>query len=94
MKLVATSPVSPDPQNDVESFVVSRAQFDFLGRVARDINPDMPMAFAGGHIIRTLLERIENSGIDLTAASTEEEITRIAARELRERDRERHRTRS
>jgi hypothetical protein len=93
MKLVASKRGRPEPQSEVETFVVSRAQFDYLGRVGHDMNPDMPMAFAGAHVIRTLLERLEESGVDLTGASSEEELTHVAARSLRERDRRTRRTR-
>jgi len=93
MKLVAAKAVDSGNSNDVETFVISRTQLDYLGRLANEINPDMPMAFAGAHVIRTLLERFEDSGTDLTEASSEEELTRIAAREMRERQRESRRTR-
>ena len=94
MKLVAANAVDSRISNDVETFVISRTQLDSLGRLANEINPDMPMAFAGAHVIRTLLERFEDSGIDLTEASSEEELTRIAARAMRQRQRESRRTRS
>jgi hypothetical protein len=94
MKLVAAQESIPEPESDVVVFDLSEAQLDYIGRVAHEINPDMPMAFGGAHVVRTLLERFEESGIDLTAASSEEELTRIAARGLRERDRERRRTRA
>jgi len=93
MKLVAAKAVDSGNSNDVETFVISRTQLDYLGRLANEINPDMPMAFAGAHVIRTLLERFEDSGTDLTEASSEEELTRIAAREMRQRQRESRRTR-
>ncbi|MGZ8830466.1 MAG: hypothetical protein ACXW2Q_08820 [Thermoanaerobaculia bacterium] len=93
MKLVAAKAVTPEAESDIETFVVSPAQFDYLGRVANEMNPDMPMAFAGAHVIRALLERFEDSGINLTGASSEEELTQIAARGLRQRARERRRTR-
>jgi hypothetical protein len=93
MKLVAAKAVDSGNSNDVETFVISRTQLDYLGRLANEINPDMPMAFAGAHVIRTLLERFEDSGTDLTEASSEEELTRIAAHKMRERHRESRRTR-
>ncbi|HSP14105.1 MAG TPA: hypothetical protein VLV78_05075 [Thermoanaerobaculia bacterium] len=84
MKLVAET-VNTEPESNIETLVVSSAHLEFLGQLAHEINPDMPMAFAGAHVVRTLLERFEESGIDLTAARSEEELTRIAARELRRR---------
>ena len=94
MKLVAAQTVEPEASNGIESVVLSNAQIDYIGRVANEMNPEMPMAFAGAHVIRTLLERFEESGIDLTAAASEEELTRIASRALRQRDRDRRRTRN
>jgi hypothetical protein len=93
MKLVAAKVSSPEPANDTETFVLSQAQLDYLRRVGREMNPDMPMAFAGAHVIRALLERFEESGIDLTGAASEEELTLVAARGLRQRDREPRRSR-
>lgn len=82
MKLVAAKPLPTDGTSDIETLAVSRALFDYLGRLGREINPDMPMEFAGAHVIRTLLERFEESGIDLTAATSEEELAEIGARGL------------
>ncbi len=93
MKIVAAKTVENETGNDIETVVVPRAQFDYLGRVGNEMNPAMPMAFAGAHVIRTLLERFEESGIDLTEATSEQELTQIAARGMRQRGRERHRTR-
>ncbi|HEX9163885.1 MAG TPA: hypothetical protein VF980_19405 [Thermoanaerobaculia bacterium] len=84
MKLIAANAAHPEAaSNDVETIVVSPAQLRYLGRIAHEMNPDMPMAFGGAHVIRALLERFEESGIDLTAATSEEELTHIAARGLR-----------
>jgi hypothetical protein len=94
VKLVAEKALPEEPETNIVVFVVSEAQMDYLGRVSHEINPDMPIAFGGAHVVRTLLERFEESGIDLTAATSEEELTRIAARKLRERNRERRRTRA
>ncbi len=85
MKLVVTKTADSDAPSNIETFTVSTQQFAFLGKLARQLNPDMPMEFAGAHVIRTLLERFEESGIDLTAASNEEELTRVAARDLNRR---------
>ena len=85
MKLVQTKPTDPGAPSTIESFVLSDEQFAFLGELAHQLNPDMPMEFAGAHVIRTLLERFEESGIDLTAASNEEEVTRVAANGLNRR---------
>jgi hypothetical protein len=89
MKLVAAKTVESETSREIETFVVSRAQLDYLGRLANEMNPDMPLAFGGAHVIRTLLERFEQSGIDLTEATSEQEVTRLAAQALRRRNRAR-----
>ena len=89
MKLIARKSVESEASNEVETFFVSRAQLDYLGRLANEMNPDMPLAFGGAHVIRTLLERFEQSGIDLTEATSEQEVTRLAAQALRRRNRAR-----
>jgi hypothetical protein len=88
MKLIGAKKVTPETGSDIETLFLSQAQFDYLGRAAREMNPDMPMAFAGAHLIRTLLERLEDSGINLAGASSVEELTQIAARGMRQRARE------
>jgi len=93
MKLVAAKKVEENGPANIETVILPETQLHRLGRVAAAVNPDMPMAFAGAHIIRTLLERFEEADIDLTGATSEEELTRIAARGLRERNRQSRRTR-
>ena len=82
MKLVATEKTAAGAPSTIETVAISNTQFAFLGELAHQLNPDMPMEFAGAHVIRTLLERFEESGIDLTAASSEEEVTRVASKGL------------
>lgn len=94
MKVIAAKnehPASPDTA--METLLLSPAQVEYLGRVTRNLNPDMPMAFGVPHVVRMLLERVEESGIDLTDATSEEEVTRLGARSLR-RQSERRRSRS
>jgi hypothetical protein len=62
-----------------ETIVLSEAQVEYLERISPELNP----AFGWSHAIRTILDRFEQSGIDLTAASSEEEIARLAAAQLR-----------
>ena len=93
MKLLTAPKTKDEPTDVIETILVTRAQLQDLEKVTHDINPDMPVAFGGAQVIRTLLERIEESGIDLTAASDEEEITRIATHGLRRRDPDPDRTR-
>ncbi len=74
----------PEPANELETIALSGEQLDYLGQLARRMNPDMPASFALPHLIRTILDRVEQSGIDLTAACSEEEIARLAAGPLRQ----------
>jgi hypothetical protein len=65
--------------NELETIVLSDRHLDYLGQIARELNPDMPESFGLPHLIRTLIDRVEQSGVDLTDACSEEEIARIAA---------------
>lgn len=68
--------------NELETIVLSDRHLDYLGEIARELNPDMPESFGLPHLIRTLIERVEESGIDLTDACSEEDIARLAADRL------------
>jgi hypothetical protein len=68
--------------NDLEILDLSGRHLEYLGQVALEMNPAMPASFSLPHLIRTILDRVEQSGIDLTDASTEEDITRLAVRRL------------
>ena len=70
--------------NELETLALSDRHLDYLGKLAREINPDMPASLGLPHLIRTILDRVEQSGIDLTDACSEEEITRLAAGRLRQ----------
>lgn len=70
--------------NELETIVLSGKHLDYLGEIAREMNPDMPESFGLPHLIRAILDRVEQSGIDLTAARSEEEIARLAAGRLRQ----------
>ena len=61
-----------------ETIVLSDAQIEYLERLSPEAN-----AFGWSHAIRAILDRFEQSGIDLTAASSEEEIAVLAAAKLR-----------
>src|SRR5207253_1765000 len=65
-----------------ETVLLSGHHLDYLQKVSKGINPEMPMAFGWPHAIRTILEKFEESGIDLTDASSEEEIVQLAAGRL------------
>jgi hypothetical protein len=66
-----------------ETLILSGQHLDFLQRISFDLNPDMHRAFGWPHAIRTILDRFEASGLDLTEASSEEEIVRIGAGHLK-----------
>jgi hypothetical protein len=70
--------------NELETIVLSGKHLDYLEEVARELNPEMPESFGLPHLIRTILDRVEESGIDLTDAGSEEEIARLAAGRLRQ----------
>lgn len=69
--------------NELETIVLSDRHLDYLEHIAREMNPDMPESFGLPHLIRTILDRVEQSGIDLTDARSEEDIARLAAGRLR-----------
>lgn len=69
--------------SELETLVLSDEQLDYLGQIAREMNPDMPESFGLPHLIRTIIDRVEQSGIDLTDACSEEDIARLAANRLR-----------
>ena len=69
--------------SELETLVLSEEHLDYLGHMAREMNPDMPESFGLPHLIRAIIDRIEESGIDLTDACSEEDIARLAAKRLR-----------
>lgn len=69
--------------NELETLVLSGKHLDYLDRLAKEMNPGMPASFGLPHLIRTIIDRVEESGVDLTGASSEEEIARLAAGRLR-----------
>ena len=50
--------------NDLETISLSDRHLDYLGQIARQMNPDMPASLGLPHLIRTILDRVEQSGID------------------------------
>ena len=86
MRVIARQSV-PKTETEIETVVLSKAQHDFLAALSHDVNPEMPMAFGGAHVIRTLLERFEEAGIDLRDAKSEEDVAQIAAKTLRRQSR-------
>jgi hypothetical protein len=86
LRMKSASPTKTDVAGTspaTETIVLTGTQADYLQTVSRNINPEMHRAFGLPHAIRTILDRIEASGIDLTAASSEDEITTLAAGQLR-----------
>ena len=61
-----------------ETVLLSDAHIEYLERMSPESS-----AIGWSHAIRAILDRFEQSGIDLTAASSEEEIVALAAAELR-----------
>lgn len=85
MKLLTSAPDTPDTSaGSVETLGMSQAHLDFLRAVSERINPDMPAAFGRAHVIRALLDHLEESELDLSDATSEEEIAQIAAAGLRQ----------
>jgi hypothetical protein len=70
--------------SELETIALSGEHLDYLDQMVYEMNPDMPPPFGWSHLICTLLEKFEQSGIDLTDASSEEEIAELAAGRLRE----------
>src|SRR5215210_768012 len=68
--------------NELETIALSGKHLDYLGQAALELNPDMPASFGLPHLIRAILDRVEQSGIDLTDACSEEEIAQLAAMRL------------
>src|SRR5690242_4474477 len=68
--------------NELETLVLSDKHLDYLGQASLELNPDMPASFGLPHLIRAILDRVEQSGIDLTDACSEEEIAQLAATRL------------
>lgn len=83
MKLVASVARSIAASPEVETLLLSNDQLQYLERISQSMNPEMPGAFGWPHVVRAILDRVEKSGIDLTAARNEEEITQLAAGGLR-----------
>jgi hypothetical protein len=73
--------------NELETLVLSDRHLDYLGQISLELNPDMPASFGLPHLIRTILDRVEQSGIDLTDACSEEEIAELAGKHRAEKRR-------
>jgi hypothetical protein len=61
MRLVAaTSPDTQEP-TEIETVHLTHAQLEFLGQLSTGLNPAMPVAFGAPHVLRTLLEKLEDA---------------------------------
>jgi hypothetical protein len=89
MKLASTNKSVAGHDPATETIFLSHRHASFLAKMSDEINPAMPKAFGWPHAIRTILDRIEESKIDLTVASSEHEIAQLAAGELRAKGRRR-----
>jgi hypothetical protein len=76
-------PTTETRNSELETIALSGKHLDYLGQLSLELNPNMPLALGWPHLIRKILDRFEESGIDLTDASSEEEIARLAAGRLR-----------
>jgi hypothetical protein len=65
LKLVPADP-NPQRETELETVLLSTTQLEYLDGQGRRLNPDMPAAFSRAHVLRTLLERLEESGLDLS----------------------------
>jgi hypothetical protein len=70
-----------------ETLLLTLDQIDFLQTVSQAINPDAHPRFGLPHAVRVLIDYIENSGIDLTVASSEAEIAALVGGQLENRRR-------
>ena len=86
MKLVAPIEEDMSLTKELETLVLSDRHLEYLEQISQAINPEMPRAFGWPQAIRAILDRIEESGIDLTDAAREEEIAVLAAGKLRRRN--------
>ena len=76
-------PTRESRSDELETISLSEEHLDYLGQIAREMNPDMPESLGLPFLIRTIIDRVEQSGIDLTDACSEEEIAQLAAKRLR-----------
>lgn len=70
-----------------ETLDLTFSQVECLREASQAINPDSHPRFGLPHVVRLLIDYIEESGIDLTVASSEDEIARLVAGQLEDRRR-------
>ena len=57
----------PPAAGSIETISIPQTHFDFLLSVSHEMNPRMPGGIGGAHVIRALLERLEEAGADAAA---------------------------
>ena len=87
MRIVRRGLTEPNGPSEVETLSLPQSHLQFLAELSRRLNPATPEVFGNAHALRTLLDRLEEAQIDLSAASSEEKIARIATAALRQRRR-------
>ena len=85
MRLAAAISADTHSGSEIETIHLSAEHTEFIERLSTRINPDMPPAFGNAHVVRMLLERIEEAQIDLTSLVSEDEIATTAAAAQRQR---------
>src|SRR5689334_3069076 len=85
LKVLSSAETVGAASHELETLLLSDEHLDYLERLCHSMNPEMPPAFGWPHAIRAILDRMEE--IDLTDASSEEEIAQLAAGQLRRNER-------
>jgi hypothetical protein len=70
-----------------ETLLLTLDQVEFLQTASQAINPGAHPRFGLPHAVRVLLDYIEESGIDLTVAGSEDEIAALVGGQLENRRR-------
>jgi hypothetical protein len=78
MRLASTNRTVAGDDPATETICLSQRHASLLAKMSYELNPAMPKEFGWPHAIRTILDRVEASGIDLTAASSENEVAQLA----------------
>ena len=66
MKLVAPG-AETHKVSEIETVALSEEQYEMLRKLSQDLDPHVHLAFGGAHAIRTLLDRMEAGGIDVSS---------------------------
>jgi hypothetical protein len=63
MRLVAAVTDYPSAESEIETVTLSPAQIEFLDRLSRELDPDIAPAFGRPHVVRALLEKLEEAEV-------------------------------